>query len=131
VYKAHNADYIKLDITESQPYKGFVLARIAGIDNMDAAIAAKNTLLFAERDDLPKADGAHFIADLLGLSVYNAESGEKYGEISNIINRGASDIYVIETGNGEVMLPAVAEYVKEVDPERGIFIPPIEGFFEN
>ena len=45
------------------------------------------------------------------------------------MNTGASDIYVINTPNGEAMMPAVKEFVKEIDLEKGIFIKPIEGMF--
>ena len=53
-----------------------------------------------------------------------------YGKLSDVINRGASDIYVIKTENGERMMPAVDEFVKKIDLEKGIFIAPIEGMFD-
>ena len=59
----------------------------------------------------------------------DADSGEEYGKITDVINAGASDIYVIATPAGEAMMPAVAEFVKEIDLQRGIFVKPIEGMF--
>ena len=46
-------------------------------------------------------------------------------------NFGASDIYTVKTEKGDVMIPAVAEFVKEIDLEKGVFIKPIEGMFDE
>ena len=35
------------------------------------------------------------------------------------------------TENGKRYMPAVSEFVKEIDVERGIFILPIEGMFDE
>jgi ribosomal 30S subunit maturation factor RimM len=46
------------------------------------------------------------------------------------MNRGASDIYVVDTPNGERMIPAVDEFVISIDIEKGIFVRPIEGMLD-
>ena len=58
-------------------------------------------------------------------------SGKLYGTLTDVMNRGASDVYEIKTATGEVLMPAVDEFVKEVDLEKGIFITPIEGMFPD
>ena len=60
----------------------------------------------------------------------DAADGKVYGTLKDIINRGASDIYVIDTPAGERMMPAVDEFVKEVSLDKGIFVAPIEGMFD-
>ena len=40
-------------------------------------------------------------------------------------------LYIIDTERGEVMLPAVSEFVKEIDIERGLFVCPIPGMFDE
>ena len=110
-------------------FKNFVIATIEGVDDMDKAIAKKGTLLYAAREDFKLDDGAYFIADLIGLPVTDVNNGKVYGKLKEVINRGASDIYVITTEDGERMMPAVEEFVKEVDLEKGIFVSPIEGMF--
>ena len=37
----------------------------------------------------------------------------------------------VATEDGEVLMPYVDEFFKEVDPERGVFIRPIPGFFRE
>ena len=117
-------------ILRASCFKRFVIARLSGVDDMDSALALKNVVVYADRKDIKLSEGSHFIADMIGLDVIDAESGHIYGRLSDVINRGASDIYVIDTDTGEKMMPAVPEFVKTVDIEKGIFITPIEGMFD-
>lgn len=119
----------ELKVKHASVFKQFVIAEIVGIDDFDTALAMKNTVVYAAREDFRLDEGDYFIADVIGLPVIDANSGEKYGTLKDIINRGASDIYVVDTPYGERMMPAVDEFVKEVNIEKGIFITPIEGMF--
>ena len=90
----------------------------------------KNKLLYAKREDFKLEDGEFFIADLIGIDVLDADTGKKYGVLKEIINRGASDIYVVATDNGEAMIPAVDEFIISIDINEGIFVRPISGMFD-
>lgn len=116
-------------VVRASVFKRFVIATLEGVDDIDKANALRETVVYAAREDLPIKKGQHFIADLVGLPVIDAESGVTYGVLDDVINTGASDIYVIKTADGERMMPAVPEFVKEIDLERGIFVSPIEGMF--
>ena len=60
--------------------------------------------------------------------MYDAESGEVYGKLSDVLNYGASDIYEIVKPDGKkAYVPVVDEFVKSVDLEKGIAIAVIEG----
>ena len=109
----------------------FVLLKLDGVTDLDGAAALKNTLIYADREDLPIEEGAVFIADLIGLPVIDVDDGREYGKLSEVMNRGASDIYVVDTPSGERMMPAVAEFVKSIDVEKGIFVKPIQGMFDD
>ena len=130
IYFLNNGKYEKVKILKASVFKRFVLATLDGVCDIDAAAALKETVIYASRNDLPLEDGDHFIEDLIGLPVIDMESGIKYGTLVGVINTGASDIYEIETENGVRMMPAVDEFVKEIDIENGIFITPIEGMFD-
>ena len=119
----------ELTVRHASVFKQFVIAELAGVQDFDTALALKNTVVYAAREDFELDEGDYFIADVIGLPVIDADSGNKYGTLKDIINRGASDIYVVDTPYGERMMPAVDEFVKKVDLERGIFITPIEGMF--
>ena len=78
---------------------------------------------------LPK--GRFFIDDLLDCEVVDAETGRVYGRLTNVDRPAAQDIYTVtDTAGGEHMLPAVPEFVKNIDIEaRKILVTPIEGMF--
>ena len=129
VYTEENGRPKEYKVINASVFKQFVLLELEGVVGMDAAIAMKNKTIYANRDDIELEEGDFFIADLIGLSVIDIDSGEKYGEVTDVINTGSSDIYVIKTGNGEAMMPAVDEFVKEIDLDKGIYVRPIEGMF--
>ncbi len=131
IYTEENGKVKKYKIVKASVFKQFVLMDLEGVFGMDAALAMKNKVIYASRDDIELEEGDFFIADLIGLPVIDADSGIEYGKITDVINTGASDIYVIKTPKGEAMMPAVDEFVKEIDLEKGIFVTPIEGMFED
>lgn len=117
-------------VTKASVFKQFVVATLKGIDDMDAAMAMKGTIVYASRDAFDLEDGEYFIADLYGLNIIDADNDHIYGTLKDIVNRGASDIYVVDTPNGERMIPVVPEFVDRVDVDMGIFVRPIEGMLD-
>lgn len=131
IYFENNGVYSERKILHGSVFKDFVIMEIEGVSDMDSALLLKNILIYADRDDIPLEDGAYFLADLQGLDVIDAESGKIYGKLREVINRGASDIYVVDTADGERMMPAVSEFVKRIDIDEGIFVSPIPGMLEG
>lgn len=120
-----------LKVIKCSPYKGLALIYLEGITDADKATAMRKKTLFAHRDDIPREEGDFFIADLIGLSVFDANTSQKYGVLKDVINSGAQDIYVIEGENGKASyVPAIKEFVAEISLEKGILITPIEGMIE-
>ena len=110
--------------------KHHVMAYIEGINDIDTAASYKETVVYADRDDIPLDDGDYFIIDLVGLPVIDVDSGLEYGTVSEVFNTGASDIYTVKTPLGERMIPAVPEFIIKIDTEKGIFVRPIEGMVD-
>ena len=129
VFALENGKMKKYRIDGASVFKRFVLLELAGVTTVEDADKLRETVLYLERDDLELEEGEVFIADLIGLAVIDADNGTEYGKITDVINAGASDIYVIDTPNGEAMMPAVKEYVENIDLEKGVFVRPIEGMF--
>lgn len=123
--------YREYKVKKASIFKQFVLFDLDGITDMDQAIALKNRVLYALRDDFKLEDGEYFIADVIGLPVIDADTSKQYGTVKDMVNRGASDIYIVDTPHGESMIPAVDEFIIKVDLQKGIFIRPIEGMFET
>ncbi len=131
IYFKHGSEYREAKVLSGSVMGQLVLLKIEGVCDLDSAAALKNTLIYALREDLPIEEGAVFIADMIGLPVVDADSGFEYGRLTEVINRGASDIYVVDTPSGERMMPAVREFVKQVDIEKGIFVKVIPGMLDD
>lgn len=129
IYIENGGEYTEYKVKKSSIFKRFVLMELAGVTDMDAAIALKNTVVFADRKDFKLEKGAYFIADIIGCDVIDADSGEKYGTLKDVINRGASDLYVVATEKGEVMVPVVDEFLDRVEVGVAVYIRPIDGMF--
>lgn len=107
----------------------FVLMTLDGIDTREAAQAEKNRILYLHRSDIPLKPGAVLIADMIGLSVIDVDTGDTLGELVEVNDGVQGKLYTIKTEKGEVIFPGIPEFVKEIDTERGVFIRTIPGFF--
>ena len=122
--------YTEYKVIKASVFKQFVIVTLDTIKDMDLAMTLKGQTVYAKRDDFHLNKGEYFIADLIGLSVVDADTGNVYGTLVETINRGASDIYVVKTENGERMVPAVPEFIDRIEINRGIFVRPIKGMLD-
>ena len=131
VYVRVNGEMKPLRLLSTSVFSGrYVFAALEGVDTMEAAEALRGTVLHARREDLPIPEGALLVAEMKGMKVFDANTGVQLGTLSDVIHPGASDIYVIRTEKGEVMVPVVPAFVQRVEEDGGIFLTPIEGMFE-
>lgn len=130
LYLLSGGNYTGHRVLRASVFRQFVVAELEGIADMDAALALKNTIVYARRSDIPLDEGEYFIADLIGLPVRDASTGKLYGTLKETINRGASDIYVVDTPDGDRMIPAVPEFIRSIDPDTEILVSPIEGMLD-
>ena len=93
-------------------------------------MSQKGRVVYADRDDISIDEEAFFIADIIGLPVYDISNGEEIGKLSDVLNLGASDLYEIDTPKGKKLIPAVPEFIKEIDIEKGIYVSLIEGMLD-
>ncbi|MBR2461029.1 MAG: 16S rRNA processing protein RimM [Clostridia bacterium] len=124
IYKEHKI------IAASITGEDTLIIRLEDVNTFEDAAKLKNSVLYASRDDLPDDPDRVFIADMIGLPVYDADTGSKYGTLADVSTNGAQELYVVKTPIGERSVPAVKEFIKEVDPQRGIFIRPIPGLLD-
>jgi len=115
VYAEKNGGYTPYKVKSASQHGAVILLALEGIDTMEDALKLKGKSLYANRADLPIAEGAFFIADLIGLPVIDAVSGKKYGELTDVVNRGASDVYEIDTASGRFEKYSATVFVLEMD----------------
>ncbi len=75
--------------------------------------------IFIPGDRLPVLpDGEYYHFQLIGLLVETRE-GRALGTLKAVLQTGSNDVYVVEGGGGEVLIPAIEGVVCEVDPANG------------
>ena len=110
----------------------FLLLHADGWESPEAAASLKGQILYAKREDLPLPEGTHFLADLIGEPVCDAETGEQLGILSDVLDYPAGPIWEIRCEDGHtVLVPAVKEFLRCTDPDLGLSIAPIPGMFRE
>lgn len=112
-------EQIVLEVTSARPQKNLVILKFKGIDNINDVEKYKGCGLFVTKENRVKCKkDEYFIADLIGLRAID-EEGEAFGTISDVIQTGANDVYVVTTKQGEeVMIPAIKNCILEVSVEE-------------
>lgn len=131
IYFDRGGEFISRAVLGASSAGQTALMTLEGIDSREAAQGLKNTVIYAKREDIPVPEGRVLIADMIGLDVIDADSGRVYGTLTEVTDGVRHQIYTVKTASGEVLFPAVKEFLEEIDTERGIFIRPIPGFFED
>ena len=116
-----------------RPHQHMVLAKLHGVDTVEAASALRGRVIFAHRRDIPLEKGRYFICDLIGLAVRDADSGTVYGEITDVTDNGANNVYHMRHTDGrEILIPVIPDVVVKVLPEDGyILLRPMKGLFDD
>jgi 16S rRNA processing protein RimM len=97
-----------------QDHGNALVAKLAGIDDRDAAYALRGQEVSVVRADLPPpGDNEFYWSDLVGLRAVNRE-GTELGRIDSLIETGAHDVLVIK-GTRTHLVPFVAAFVGKVD----------------
>lgn len=117
----HNGKGIKVMVEAVRSHKESYLLKLQGIDSMEAAKDYHNALLKIDESQLyPLPAGHYYHFQLQGLSVYDEEKGF-LGELTEVLETGANDVYVVQSPQyGEILVPAIKDVIREVNLEEKI-----------
>ena len=109
----------ELEIEGVKFFKNMVILKFKGIDDRNDVERMRQAKLLVTRENAVElGKDEYFIADLIGLRAID-EEGEAFGTISDVIQTGANDVYVVTTKQGEeVMIPAIKDCILEVSVEE-------------
>jgi 16S rRNA processing protein RimM len=109
-------------------HKGHVYLKLSGIDSTDAAEKLRGqplSLPEALLEALPEGHFYHF--QIVGMQVYDG-GGRHLGEIREVLATGGNDVYVVRGEQGEILVPAIDDVVRDVDVTTGrMVVEPMEG----
>lgn len=114
---------IDLEVAGVKFFKNMVILKFKGIDDINDVEKYRKKSLYVTRENAVKLKkNEYFIADLIGLKV-ESDEGEDLGILSDVLQTGANDVYVLsKEGEDDILLPAIRECVKEVNIEKGTIL---------
>ena len=121
-----------IEVELSRVHKDRLLIKLRGVNSMDDGNSLRGKILYAHRDSIIKDKNSIFIEDLKGVNVIDVDSNVSYGIITDVLFTGANDVYVINDGEKQRLIPAIKDVVIETDVESGVMkIRPLRGLFDE
>lgn len=118
--------------------KDMAILKLKGVNDRNAAEALKDCDVYITEADLRELpEDTFYIRDLIGCRVVNrsenTENEKEIGIITDVLQNTAQDIYQVKTKAGkEVLIPAVGEFVKEINiDEKTVIVSLIPGFMDG
>ena len=112
-------DGAPVKVLSKRIHKGNVLAMLEGVNDVESAMRLKGKVVKIDRTGVVLPEGRHFIADLIGLEVRDADSGAVLGTVADVLTPPAHEVYVVKGGAHDYMIPAVDEFLVESNVEGG------------
>lgn len=111
-------DGIEYAITHLSVEGNMCYCTLDGVCDVDKAESLRGKFITCQRDDLPKLpEGKYYIVDMIGLDV--VVGGEIVGKVTDVLQYGSADVYVVKNGENSLSFPAIANVIKQVDFESG------------
>jgi 16S rRNA processing protein RimM len=104
------------------------IIKLDGINDLNDSEKLRGREIEIKQNQLyPLAKGQYYQFQVIGLKVRTVQ-GEHLGKITRILPTGSNDNYVVKGAQGEVLIPAIEDVVKEINLKEGyMLIEPIEG----
>ncbi|MGI6641832.1 MAG: ribosome maturation factor RimM [Limnochordia bacterium] len=123
-------------LEQARLHKGAVILKLEGVDSIDNAQALRGMhIKVSTAEVVPLPEGSYYIFQLIGLECVTT-TGLSLGRITEVLQTGANDVYVVKpppglTDQAEILIPVLPHVVLEVDLERGqVLIELIDGLLE-
>ncbi|MCG8541006.1 MAG: ribosome maturation factor RimM [Clostridia bacterium] len=119
---------------ENVRYKGqLIILKFKDLNNINHVEKFKDRYIAIDRDKMRELpEDSYYISDLVGLNIID-EDNSCIGKLVDVIQNTAQDIYIIEhhISKSKILIPAVKEFIKEVDMEEKVIkVKLIEGMIE-
>lgn len=110
--------HVPLILHGVRPHNEGLLLSIEGVDTPEDAGQYRNLIVYVSAKVLPALDeGEYYFHELIGINVVD-EFGNTLGELTEIMETGANDVYLVTAASGnEILLPAIPDVVLSVDLE--------------
>lgn len=104
-------------VESARLHKNFVLLKFADIDDRDEAERLRGKLLQVPMEQaIPLEEGEYFLFEIEDMAVYSDQE-EYLGQIVDVIETQANNVFVVRGDEGELLLPDTDEVVVAIDFE--------------
>lgn len=112
-------DPIELTITNHRKHKNFDLLTFEGYPTINEVEPLRDGILMVPKAELSELnEDEYYYYEIIGLEVYK-ESGEKLGEVKEILSPGANDVWVVQRQDKpDALIPFISSVVKNIDLEQ-------------
>jgi 16S rRNA processing protein RimM len=119
-YEANAAAY---RVEHMRLHQAYGLLKLATIDDRTQAEPFRELFVMVDiADAVPLEEDEFYLYQLIGLKV-ETEAGEFLGEIQDVLETGANDVYVVKgEAYGEVLIPVTDETIVKTDIEAGVMV---------
>ena len=108
-----------IEVERARVHKNMAIIKFHGVTDVPSALAMRNAILYIDRADAKLPEGSFFLADIYGLEVRDAQTGQVLGKIADVLTLPANNVYVVRGGARELMIPAVPQFIAETNIEEG------------
>lgn len=128
--RVHIADRV-FTVTAARLDREAWLLTLDLIHNREEGEALRGSLIEAPDEVVRRVDDeSYFLHELIGLEVVT-DTGERLGKVTDVLQPGANDVYVVQGPRGELLIPAIADVVQAIDVSGGeIRITPLAGLLD-
>ncbi len=108
-----------LTLEGARSHGNSILVKFRGINTPEDAGQYRNQWVYVKTSDVPALPEGHIYQhQLLGMTVVD-ESDKTLGKLTEIIETGANDVYIVKDDSGnELLLPVIPSVILDIDPER-------------
>ena len=101
-------------------HQGYGLLKLDSIDDRDTAETLRALFVMVSMEEaVPLEEGEFYLFQLIGLEVRDAE-GQSLGQITEVLETGANDVYVVDSPRyGEILIPVTEETIIATDIAAG------------
>ena len=112
-------DYQPVTLTSVRPHQSGLLVKFTNIETPEDAGQFRNQWVYIKaKDAQPLPEGQIYQHELFGFRVVD-ENDKQLGELVEIIETGANNVYVVKDDSGrEILLPAIPSVILNLDPDR-------------
>ena len=110
-------------VVSSRRDKAHLVVLLDAVRDRTTAESLRGSHLAVPREAIdPPPAGSYYHYQIIGMDV-STEDGSSLGQVVQILATGSNDVYVVRDGEGkETLVPALADVLLDVDPERGLMV---------